>query len=164
MFRLSNKSKSLGLLVFLGLLVEAAIPSTSQLKSISVWAHEVEVSGDVAATFHIEPNHNPRVGQPARVWFALTRRGGQIIPLEQCSCKLGVYTKGYKQGDKPLMQPPLKAISAERYQGIPGADIVFPKAGIYELELSGEKKKGANFKPFKLTYTVTVALRHARRF
>ena len=156
MFRLPNKSKSLGLLVFCGLLVEAGIFPILQLNSISVWAHEVEVSGDVAATFHLEPNHNPRAGQPARVWFALTRRGGQIIPLEQCNCKLGVYTKGYKQGDKPLMQPPLKAISAERYKGIPGADIVFPKAGTYELELSGTAKNPANFKPFKLTYTVTV--------
>jgi hypothetical protein len=156
MFRQSKKNKSLGLLVLLGLLVEAGIFPIPQLNSISVLAHEVEVSGDVAATFHLEPNHNPRAGQAARVWFALTRRGGQIIPLEQCDCKLGVYTKGYKQGDKPLMQPPLKAISAERYKGIPGADIVFPKAGIYELELRGEQKKGANFKPFKLTYTVTV--------
>ena len=156
MFRLSNKSKSLGLLVFFGLLVEAAIPSAPQLNSISVLAHEVEISGDVAATFHLEPNHNPRAGQPARVWFALTRRGGQIIPLEQCNCKLGVYLKERKQGDKPLMQPPLKAISAERYKGIPGADIVFPKAGIYELELSGTAQNKANFKPFKLTYTVTV--------
>lgn len=156
MFRLSKKNKSLGLLVFCGLLLEAGIFPIPQLNSISVWAHEVELSGDVAATFHLEPNHNPRAGQPARVWFALTRRGGQIIPLEQCNCKLGVYTKGYKQGDKPLMQPPLKAISAERYQGIPGADIVFPKAGIYELELSGTAQNKANFKPFKLTYTVTV--------
>ena len=156
MFRLSQKNKSLGLLVFLGLLVEAAIPSAPQLNSISVLAHEVEVSGDVAATFHLEPNHNPRAGQPARVWFALTRRGGQIIPLEQCNCKLGVYLKERKEGDKPLMQPPLKAISAERYKGIPGADIVFPKAGIYELELSGTAQNKANFKPFKLTYTVTV--------
>jgi hypothetical protein len=156
MFRLSNKNKSLGLLVFLGLLVEAAIPTAPQLNSISVLAHEVEVSGDVAATFHLEPNHNPRAGQPARVWFALTRRGGQIIPLEQCNCKLGVYIKGYKQGDKPLMQPPLTAISAEKYQGIPGANIVFPKAGIYELELSGTAQNKAIFKPFKLTYTVTV--------
>ena len=156
MFRLSNKSKSLGMLVFFGLLVEAAIPSAPQLNSISVWAHEVEISGDVAATFHLEPNHNPRAGQPARVWFALTRRGGQIIPLEQCNCKLGVYLKERKQGDKPLMQPPLKAISAERYKGIPGADIVFPKAGIYELELSGTAQNKANFKPFKLTYKVTV--------
>ena len=156
MFRLSNKSKSLGLLVFLGLLVEAAIPSAPQLNSISVLAHQVEVSGDVAATFHLEPNHNPRAGQPAKVWFALTSRGGQIIPLEQCNCKLAVYLKNRKDGDKPLIQPPLKAVSAEKYQGIPGADIVFPKAGIYELELSGRAQNKANFKPFKLTYTVTV--------
>jgi hypothetical protein len=156
MFRLSKKNKSLGLLVLLGLLVEAGIFPIPQLNSISVWAHEVEVSGDVAATFHLEPNHNPRAGQPARVWFALTRRGGQIIPLEQCNCKVAVYLKNRKDGDKPLMQPPLKAVSAEKYQGIPGADIVFPKAGIYELELSGIAQNKANFKPFKLTYTVTV--------
>lgn len=156
MFRLSNKSKTLGLLVFLGLLVEAAIPTAPQLNSISVFAHEVEVSGDVAATFHLEPNHNPRAGETAKVWFALTRRGGKIIPLDQCNCKLAVYPKGYKEGDKPLTQPPLKAVSAERYKGIPGAEIVFPKAGIYELELSGTAKIAANFKPFKLTYAVTV--------
>ncbi|NJK67014.1 MAG: hypothetical protein HC789_08310 [Microcoleus sp. CSU_2_2] len=156
MFRLSNKSKSLGLLVFLGLLIEAGIFPMSPLKLTSVLAHEVEVSGDVAATFHLEPNHNPRAGETARVWFALTRRGGQIIPLEHCNCKLAVYPKGHKEGDKPLMQPPLKAVFAERYKGIPGADIVFPKAGIYELELSGDPKKAGNFKPFKLTYTVTV--------
>jgi hypothetical protein len=156
MFRLSNKSKILGLLVFWGLLVEAAIPTAPQFNSIAVFAHEVEVSGDVAATFHLEPNHNPRAGQPAKVWFALTRRGGQIIPLEQCNCKLAVYSKNHKKGDKPLMEPPLKAISAEKYQGIPGADLVFPKAGIYELELSGTAKAGANFKPFELSYTVTV--------
>ncbi|MEG4205425.1 hypothetical protein QUA20_16010 [Microcoleus sp. Pol7_A1] len=156
MFRLSNTSKSLGLLVFFGLLIEAAIPNAPQLNSISVLAHEVEVSGDVAATFHLEPNHNPRAGQPAKVWFALTRRGGQIIPLEQCNCKLAVYPKERKEGDKPLMQPPLKAVSAEKYQGMPGADIVFPKVGIYELELTGTAKNKATFKPFKLSYSVTV--------
>lgn len=156
MFHLSNKSKSLGLLVFVGLLVQAGIFPIPQLKSTSALAHEVKVSGNVAATFHLEPNHHPRAGETAKVWFALTRRGGQIIPLEQCNCKLAVYPKGYQQGDKPLMEPPLKAVSAERYKGIPGADIVFPKATIYELKLSGYAKVAANFKPFKLTYTVTV--------
>lgn len=156
MLHLSNKSKSLGLLVFVGLLVETGIFSIPQLNSTSVLAHEVEVSGDVAATFHLEPNHNPRAGETAKVWFALTRRGGQIIPLEQCNCKLAVYPKNHKQGDKALMEPPLKAVSAERYKGISGADIVFSKAGIYELELSGTAKTAANFKPFKLSYTVTV--------
>ncbi|TAG95786.1 MAG: hypothetical protein EAZ09_07515 [Oscillatoriales cyanobacterium] len=156
MFHLSNKSKTLGLLVFLGLLIESGIFPIPQLNSTLVLAHEVEVSADVAATFHLEPNHNPRAGETAKIWFALTRRGGQIIPLEQCNCKLAIYPKGYKQGDKPLMEPPLKAVSAERYKGIPGANIVFPKAGIYELKLSGSAKTAANFKPFELTYTVTV--------
>lgn len=156
MFPLSNKSKSLGLLVFLGLLIEAGIGPMPPLKLTSALAHEVEVSGDVAATFHLEPNHNPRAGETAKVWFALTRKGGIIIPLEQCNCNLAVYSQDHKPGDKPLIEPALKAVSAERYKGIPGADIVFPKAGIYELELSGAAKTAANFKPFKLTYKVTV--------
>ena len=45
------------------------------------YSHEVEISGDVAATFHIEPNHNPKAGQTTQAWFALTRKGGTIIPL-----------------------------------------------------------------------------------
>ncbi|MCC3428717.1 MULTISPECIES: hypothetical protein [unclassified Microcoleus] len=155
MLHLSKKSKSLGLLVFLGLLVQAGIFPIPQLNTTAI-AHEVEISGDVAATFHLEPNHNPRAGETAKVWFALTRRGGQIIPLEQCNCQLAVYPKNHKQGDKPLIEPPLKAVSVERYQGIPGAEIVFPKAGIYELKLSGKPKAAAKFKPFQLSYTVTV--------
>ncbi|CBN56708.1 MULTISPECIES: hypothetical protein [Kamptonema] len=156
MFPLLNKSKSLGLLVFLGLLVNVAISTIFTLKSNFALAHEVEVSGDVAATFHLEPNHNPRAGEQSRVWFALTRKGGQIIPLEQCNCQLAVYNHPHKAGEKPLMQPSLEAISAEQYKGIPGAKIVFPKAGIYALELSGKAKAGANFQPFKLSYQVTV--------
>jgi hypothetical protein len=151
----SPKIKFLGFLFFIGFLIEIGI-FTPLLTVNSVFAHEVEVSGDVAATFHLEPNHNPRAGEKSRVWFALTRKGGQIIPLEQCNCQLAVYTSPHKESDKPLMQPRLEAISAEHYKGIPGANIVFPKAGLYDLEISGNAKAGANFKPFKLNYTVTV--------
>lgn len=151
----SPKIKSLGFLFFIGLLIEIGI-FTPLLTVNSVLAHEVEVSGDVAATFHLEPNHNPRAGEKSRVWFALTRKGGQIIPLEQCNCQLAVYSHPHKEEDKPLMQPPLTAISAENYKGIPGATIVFPKAGLYDLEISGNAQPGTNFKPFELNYTVTV--------
>lgn len=128
----------------------------SALVAAPVAAHSVKVSGDVAATFHIEPNHNPKAGQPSQAWFALTRRGGAIIPLSQCNCQLAVYQEPHKEGSTPLMKPPLKAITAEQYRGIPGADIVFPRAGTYELELTGTAKNGANFKPFSLSYTVNV--------
>lgn len=144
MLRLSPR-KNLGILLL------------SVLISVPVVAHEVEVSGDVAATFHIEPHHNPKAGQQSQAWFALTRKGGQLIPLSQCNCNLAVYPEPHKEGSPPLIKPTLKVISADRYQNIPGADLVFPKAGAYELELTGTAKNGANFKPFKLTYTVNVS-------
>lgn len=143
MFRLSPR-KNLGIILL------------SALIAAPVVAHEVEVSGDVAATFHIEPGHNPKAGQPSQAWFALTRKGGQLIPISQCNCHLAVYPEPHKEGSSPLISPALKAVSADQYQNIPGADIVFPKAGAYELELTGTAKNGANFKPFKLTYTVNV--------
>lgn len=120
-------------------------------------AHEVETSQDVGATFHIEPNDAPRANKPQLAWFALTQKGGKILPLDQCNCKLAVHAEPHKEGSPPLLEPPLKAISKERYQGIPGAEIIFPKAGAYELELSGTPKAGATFKPFELSYEVTVA-------
>lgn len=142
--RLMTRDKKWGWLVFLGLLVAPAS------------AHTVKVSGDVAALFHINPNHNPRAGQPSLAWFALTRKGGQQIPFEQCNCKLAVYPEPHQEGSQPLLEPTLKPVAADQYQGIPGAYITFPKAGNYELELSGTPKAGATFKPFTLSYEVTV--------
>ena len=126
------------------------------LIAVPVAAHTVGISGDVAATFHITPNHNPKAGKSTQAWFALTRKGGQPIPLSQCNCKLFVYSKPRPRNARPLLTPPLRAISAEQYRGIPGADIVFPTVGAYELELRGTAKSGARFRPFTLNYTVNV--------
>ncbi|PHJ65553.1 hypothetical protein VF14_20035 [Nostoc linckia z18] len=120
-------------------------------------AHKVEVSGDVGGTLHIEPNDNPRAGEPSQAWFALTRRGGKVIPLAQCNCQLAVYAEPYAAGEPALLEPTLKPVAVERYQGIPGAEIVFPKPGLYQLELNGKPASGARFKPFEFKFEVTVA-------
>lgn len=122
-----------------------------------VSAHKVEVSGDVGGTLHIEPNDNPRAGEPSQAWFALTRRGGRVIPLSQCNCQLAVYAQPYAAGEPPLLEPQLEPVAAERYQGIPGAEVVFPKPGIYQLQLNGKPVSGARFKPFEFKFEVTVA-------
>jgi hypothetical protein len=132
-----------------GLLMAGAI-------ALPVLAHEIETSGNVAATFHIEPSHNPKAGQASKAWFALTRRGGQLIPLSQCDCKLAVYALPRKSGATPLFRPALNAYNVERFQGIPSAAVSFPKPGLYQLELSGKPKSGAQFSPFSLSYRVTV--------
>jgi hypothetical protein len=130
---------------------------TPLLLNAPVLAHEIKTlkTGDVAATFHIEPNHNPTAGKPSTAWFALTRRGGKVIPLDQCNCQLAVYPIPHTR-KTPLVRPTLNKLDVERYKGVPAATIIFPKAGMYELKLTGTAKPGANFQPFSLSYTVTV--------
>jgi hypothetical protein len=124
----------------------------------SALAHKVEVSADVGATLHIEPNDTPRAGETALAWFALTRKGGKAIPLAQCDCQLAVYAEPHIPGEPALLEPSLQAVNAERFQSIPGADITFPKPGIYQLQLTGKPKPGANFQPFEFKFDVTVAV------
>jgi hypothetical protein len=132
-----------------GLLMAGAI-------AVPIPAHEIKTSADVAATFHIEPSHNPKAGQASKAWFALTRRGGKLIPLSQCDCKLAVYALPRNSGATPVSRPPLTAYNVERFQGIPSAAVTFPKPGLYQLELSGKPKGDAQFSPFSLSYRVTV--------
>jgi hypothetical protein len=122
-----------------------------------VFAHKVEVTADVAGTWHVEPNHAPKAGAPAQVWIALTRRGGELLPLAQSNCQLNVYAMPRSEGDQPVLKPTLEAITAEQYEGIPGAEVVFPKTGLYELELGCTPKTAGDFIPFQMNYQVTVA-------
>ena len=128
----------------------------STLVAIPAIAHNVEISNEVAATFHITPNHNPQVGKPAQAWFALTRRGGQTIPLSECNCALNVYAVPRTEGDRPILEPQLSAIDVEKYKEIPGAEIIFSQAGAYELVISGTAKDNASFSPFELSYGINV--------
>jgi hypothetical protein len=120
-------------------------------------AHEVETSGSVGGTMHIEPNDTPRAGTSSLAWFALTRRGGQTIPLSACNCSLSVYKQPRVAGDAPIQKPALSAASVEGRQGTPSANITFPQAGAYEVVLSGQPATAGAFAPFELKFPVTVA-------
>jgi len=133
----------------------ATVVSLLAALGVPAIAHNVEIAQDVAATFHIEPNHNPQASKPSTAWFALTRRGGQSIPLAECDCELRVYAVPRAADAQAVLQPELMPIDVEKYEDIPGAEIVFPQAGAYELEISGTAKD-ESFAPFELTYTVNV--------
>jgi hypothetical protein len=123
----------------------------------SAIAHQVKIAEEVGATIHVEPNDNPRAGENSQTWFALTRKGGKSIAVEECDCQLAVYKQPRKPGDSPVLKPALKPLSAEQYKDIPGADIVFPQVGVYQVALTGKAKDANSFKPFDLQFDVTVA-------
>jgi len=113
-------------------------------------AHEVQISG-------IEPSDNPRAGTASRTWFALTRRGGQSISLSSCHCQLALYAQPRRRGDAAIARPTLTAISTQGRQGVPSANLTFPRAGAYQVVLSGRPVTNGAFTPFELRFSVTVA-------
>ena len=127
------------------------------LFNTQVLSHNIKTDGNVGVTFHIEPEHSPIAKQPSQTWFLLTRRGGKIIPLSDCDCELKVYYQSSNSQSELVQTPPLKPLSPEQYQNIPGADIIFPDAGIYDLELQGKALNKSDFQPFSVTYSVTVS-------
>lgn len=120
--------------------------------TLPVQAHTVQRAGEVAALWHVEPNHNPRAGQPALVWVALTRRGGQPIPNRQVDCRLTVRRE--PQG-KEMLTSRLAGINVEQYRDTPSAKITFPQPGRYQLLLACQPKI-AGLRPFRFAYSVTV--------
>lgn len=123
------------------------------LVALPALAHEVQVSKDVGATLHIEPNDIALAGTPTDVWFALTKAGGTVIPLDDCECRLTLYDGQANVIEEPALIP----ISAEGFNEIPGATVTFPEVGVYELRLQGMPKEGVQFTPFELSFETTVA-------
>ena len=139
---------------YLLLLVLSSLIVTANTQTL---AHTVKISENVGATIHLEPNDNPRAGEVTQTWFALTRKGGKVIPLKDCNCRLAIYAEPHVAGEPALIEPRLKSIQAERYEGIPGTEVTFPKPGAYQLQLSGKPVIEGSFKPFELKFVVTVA-------
>jgi hypothetical protein len=142
---ISSLTKNLGWIIILICVISPAA------------AHNIQVKGDVAGLWHVDPNHSPKAGEKARAWVALTRKGGKILPLSEANCQMAVFSKPRKPNDKPILQPTVQAINAEKYQGIPGAFVVFPNTGLYQLQLSCTPKTPGDFRAFEMSYDVTVA-------
>jgi hypothetical protein len=142
---------------FLGSSILLTLIVSSITINQSAEAHKVKTTEDVGATIHIEPNDNPRAGEASKVWFALTRKGGKVIPLSECKCQLAVYAEPHAVKEPALLEPILQPVAVERYKGIPGTEITFPRPGAYQLELRGRPASGESFKPFELKFQVTVA-------
>ena len=122
-------------------------------------AHQVQVADDIGGTLHIEPDDRPRAGENVLMWFALTRRGGTPLHLEECDCAVQVFEQPLLAGATPVASPTLEPVEAENYTGIPGANLTFPDIGAYTIVISGAPMAADDFQPFELSFDVTVVSR-----
>jgi hypothetical protein len=121
--------------------------------NLAAIAHEVKTSQEVGGTIHIEPNDRPIAGKKSRIWIALTKRGGEIIPYAKCNCRLELRSLS-DRNIKFTVANPLRIL--ESYLGLPSMEVTFPQVGRYELKLSGSARDSEDFQPFELTFTTNV--------
>ena len=138
----------------LGLLALPLALERPALRQVS--AHQVRVADDIGGTLHIEPDDRPRAGQSVLMWFALTRKGGIPLQLDECDCTVQVFQLPLDDRSEALTSPQLQAVEAENYSGIPGANVTFPEAGAYAISISGQPVEENDFRRFELRFDVTV--------
>ena len=157
--RWGRPSRQLGLGAGIGLGLAAIAVVAGQLAIAPVTAHQVRVADDIGGTLHIEPDDRPRAGESVLMWFALTRRGGTSLQLEDCDCKVQVFAQPVTDGATPVASPDLEPVAAENYSGIPGANVTFPEIGAYTIKISGSPVAEDDFQPFELSFDITVVSR-----
>jgi hypothetical protein len=122
-------------------------------------AHNIEIAGDVAGLWHIEPNHDPTAGVPSRVWVALSQRGGSALPLDQLQCQMTIVQTGTKpdQTTRPPIVVTPKALAEPGQPSALGAMVTFPATGAYDLSLACKPQPGSPIAAFAMDYEITVA-------
>ncbi len=117
--------------------------------------HHPSGAGGMNTMIHLEPNDSPAAGKPAKTWFILTRRNGEMISAENCDCHVAAFnTRNHAIAEYfPLAAMPMEAHQAG--QQALGTTITFPKSGAYTVVLSG-KAKDKSFDPFELKFSVAV--------
>jgi hypothetical protein len=153
MFELASILLNLNLSTFPNSVPNLDSPYSGKVLSPTRIAHEVRTSNSVGGTIHIEPNDRPIAGQKSRIWIALTKRGGEIIPYDQCNCRLEVRSLTNKA--VKFIVPRSTSI-IDIYLGLPSIEVTFPEVGRYELRLNGSAKRSADFPDFELIFTTNV--------
>ncbi len=141
--------------VLLNLSLSTPNPDTNLERSQPVRiAHSIKVSNGVGATIHVDPDDRPLAGQNSQLWISLTKRGGVIIPYENCNCNIEV--QSLTNSSIRFILPKPSYTNADHLGLHNYVGVVFPQAGRYNLRVVGKSKEGT-FEPFELTFPIDVS-------
>jgi hypothetical protein len=112
-----------------------------------VSAHSLKIDGSMAAILHTTPDDNPVSGRPSKYLLFFDDASGRFA-LSACNCTVVI-----REGNKVIATQTLFSLA----QTIPGGTVTFPKAGVYDLVVTGRPIKSDTFQQFTLDYPLRVA-------
>ncbi|MEK7585580.1 MAG: YcnI family protein [Patescibacteria group bacterium] len=113
-------------------------------------AHIMLQDQSIFVLLHAEPGDDPIIGEPATLYFSVTDKNKQFNSTD-CDCRLSISLKkrSIYEGEIGANKIPNSRVLQTTF--------TFPRAGIYEVVLTGQPKTALAFQPFKLTYNFRVS-------
>lgn len=115
-----------------------------------VFAHETTTNGSASVFIHIDPDDNPKPGEPATL-FIDVRNKEKGFSIENCDCVLTIGQEGTVLSTTSLV--PSGDSSTYDVMSVP---FTFPKNGTYDIGVDGTPKTPGTFTPFSTDYDVTI--------
>ena len=114
------------------------------------WGHNVKSENDIGAVLHIDPGDQPKTGEQSTMILEFKDKKSTFT-LEACDCKLSIYSENSK-----IFEADLKSVSKSD-KLVAGVNFTFPKAGSYQIKVTGTPKKEDTFEEFELPYETFVS-------
>lgn len=128
--------------------VAAASMALAVVPAMTASAHVLKEQHDTYVAMHVDPDDNPLSGQPTKILFDFSNNK-HAFRLNDCDCQLKITADGQQ-----IVASKVEAAffgSATKGQAI----VTFPKAGVYDLILTGSSKT-KDYQDFTLDYPLRV--------
>lgn len=111
-------------------------------------AHLFQKDGDVKVVIHVDPDHQPVVGEPSAIFFYLQGQSGSFDPTDYKGT-ITIELNGRRLSRFDVLGSESKAVAA-----VP--DYVFEEAGTYRVVLEAQSKR-PDISPFTFSFEQPVS-------
>jgi hypothetical protein len=114
-------------------------------------AHVLKSDGAIGVLFHVDPDDDPYVGQPANLHFQIKDKDNKFA-LADCNCTVSIL----KQGNQ-IFSSSLNSLDAKTSIYSAGVSYTFTEKAVYTVVLKGSPKASGAFQPFSVQYDVRIS-------
>ncbi len=112
------------------------------LVAFPVSAHMLKIDRDMSGVFHVDPEDDPVVGEPAYLHFTITDKTNKFS-FDACDCRVAIKNNG-----TTLFNQVFSTDTPISY--------VFPERALYTIEVTGSPRSAGTFQDFDLKYDLRV--------
>ncbi len=113
--------------------------------------HFVQSEDEIEVTLHINPDDNPIIGEPAKIYFQFDDPENIIAP-QTCNCMVSIFLN-----NEELISQSLFLENEQTGFDTPSLTFVFPEKGLYQIKVTGSPINNEDFSGFASEYSLRIS-------